>query len=69
MGLLVLALFAFTAAQSLLPESFRNRLARSLQTQTTVLNVLYLMFVTAFVSFGAIRALVECADAWLLSGL
>ena len=68
MGLIILALFALTAAQSLTPKSFRKRLARSMQTRANALHALYLGFVATFVGFGAIRALIHCAGGWMHSG-
>jgi hypothetical protein len=57
MGLPILALFAFTAAQSLLPGSFRERLANRMEAHATLLKVVYLAFATVFIGFGALRAL------------
>jgi hypothetical protein len=57
MGLFILALFIFTAAQSLLPQPFRAGLARKVQARAKTVNLFYLVFVTVFVSFGAVRAL------------
>src|SRR5262245_15727636 len=59
MGLFILALFTFTAAQSLLPRWFRDQLARQMQAQAAVVHRLYLAFVIAFVAVGGVRALVH----------
>ena len=64
MGLLILALFALTAGQSLLPRSRRERLAQFLESRSACFSALYLAFVTGFVSFGVARALVHCAN-WM----
>jgi hypothetical protein len=57
MGLFILALFVSTAAQSLLPKPFRDNLVRHVQARAKAVNLFYLVFVTVFVSFGAVRAL------------
>jgi len=57
MGLLILALFIFTAGQSLLPKSYREGIVRFMQARATVFNAFYLVFVITFVSFGVVRAL------------
>jgi hypothetical protein len=57
MGLLILALFIFTAGQSLLPQAHRDGIVRFMQSRATLFNALYLVFVVTFVSFGAARAL------------
>jgi hypothetical protein len=61
MGLLILALFLFTAAQSLCPRSLRGSLAHSMQSRAFFFNLLYLTFAAVFVTFGATRALYHCA--------
>ena len=63
MGLVILALFLFTAAQSLLPKRFRDGLARYIQARAKAVNLLYLVFVTVFVSFGVVRALLHFGSA------
>jgi hypothetical protein len=57
-GLLVLALFLFTAVASLMPSA-RQRLAATMEARPVLFNGLYLAFVIAFVGFGGARALVE----------
>ncbi len=57
MGILILALFLFTAGQSLLPKVYREGIERCLQARAMFFNALYLVFVISFVSFGAMRAL------------
>ena len=57
MGLLILALFGLTAAQSLLPRRGRERLAQSIKERVLLFNAVYLGFVAAFISFGIARAL------------
>jgi hypothetical protein len=59
MGLLILALFGFTALYSLLPEALQNRLTRSLEARTVLFKALYAAFVTAFITFGVARALLR----------
>jgi hypothetical protein len=59
MGLLVLPMFLFVAAQSVLPNSIRGRLAWLIQSRPTLFNALYLTFVAAFVGFGVVRALLQ----------
>jgi hypothetical protein len=57
MGLLILALFGFTAAQSLLPRQARDRLAQIIKDHALLFNAIYLAFVAVFVGFGLARAL------------
>jgi hypothetical protein len=57
MGLLILALFGFTAAQSLLPRPAREHLAQGTKGHALLFNTVYLAFVVAFISFGFARAL------------
>lgn len=57
MALLILALFIFTAGQSLLPQTHRDGIVRFMQSRATLFNAFYLVFVVTFVSFGAVRAL------------
>ena len=57
MGLPILALFAFTAAQSLLPRPARERLAHALKDRAVLFNTAYLAFVVVFISFGLTRTL------------
>ncbi len=57
MGLPILALFAFTAAQSLLPRPARERLAQSLRDYAVMFNTVYLVFVVVFLGFGIARTL------------
>jgi hypothetical protein len=64
MGLLILGLFLFTAAQSLLPAVVRRRLARFVEARARLFNTLYLAFVAVFVGFGVARALVHLVAAW-----
>ena len=59
MGLLILALFAFTAAQSLLPRPARERMAQALKHRALLFNAAYLVFVVVFISFGLVRALLH----------
>ena len=63
MGLFILVLFVFIAAQSLLPKPHRDGLARHVQARAKAANIFYLMFVTAFVSFGVARALLHFGSA------
>lgn len=64
MGLLILGLFLFTAAQSLLPAVIRRRLAGFVEARARLFNTLYLAFVAVFVGFGIARALVHLIAAW-----
>ncbi len=59
MGLLILALFGFTAVQSLLPRPARERLAQSIKDRALLFNAAYLVFVVVFISFGLVRALLH----------
>lgn len=61
-GLFVLALFLFTAIQSLWPKEARARLVHFMQARALFFNSAYLVFVVAFVGFGAMRALSHCAQ-------
>ena len=61
MGLVILALFVFTAAQSLLPRAYRTWLSEFMQSRALFFNMLYLGFVGIFVSFGAARAIIYWA--------
>lgn len=65
LGLLVLALFVMTAAQSLFPRQVRLKLIQFIHAHATVFNTAYLVFVIAFVSFGAVRALLALGAAWI----
>ena len=65
MGLLVLALFAMTAAQSIFPRQVRLKLINFIHAHALVFNTAYLAFVIAFVGFGAARALLELGAAWI----
>ncbi len=55
LGLFILVLFIFTAAQSLLPKRFRDGIARRVQAHAMAVNIFYFAFVTVFVVFGATR--------------
>jgi hypothetical protein len=57
MGLLILGLFGFTAAQSLLPWPTRERIAHFIRGRALWFNTAYLAFVVTFVSFGLARTL------------
>jgi len=65
MGLLILFMFFVIAAQSLLPNTVRDRFARLIETRAVVFNTFYLVFVIAFAGFGAMRALVHFAAAFI----
>ena len=65
MGLLLLALFGFTAAQSLLPRPARERLAQRVRDHALLFNAVYLAFVAAFISFGLARALSHFDAGWV----
>jgi hypothetical protein len=67
LGLFVLPLFVFTAAQSLCPKTFRDRLAQFMQARARVFNALYLSFIITFVSFGMTRALFHLGGAWIIA--
>jgi hypothetical protein len=62
MGLPIAALFAFTAGQSLFPKSVRSRLAQYIQSRALFFGLLYASFVTVFVAFGVVRALLHLPD-------
>ena len=57
MGLLILLLFLITALISLLPAHSRMILATSFESHRKILNLLYILFATAFVCFGMVRML------------
>ena len=57
MGLFILALFGFIAAQSLLPRLARERLAQTIRHRAFFFNTVYLAFVLVFVGFGVARAI------------
>jgi Protein of unknown function (DUF2752) len=57
-GLFILALFLFTATVSVFPPA-RRRVAVYMESHPVLFNVFYLAFVSAFVAFGSIRALLE----------
>ena len=65
MGLPILALFIFTAAQSLLRQTHRDRLVQYIQNRAALFNLCYLAFIGSFVAFGAVRALFHWKDLWL----
>jgi hypothetical protein len=69
MGLLILLLFGFTAAQSLLPCSARKRLSQGIKDRALLFNAVYLAFVVTFVGFGLARALFHLGAGWLHQGL
>ncbi len=56
-GLLVLGVFIFTAGQSLLPRVRREAVARFVEHHSVAFSALYVLFVIAFLGFGALRAL------------
>jgi hypothetical protein len=59
MGASILALFLFTAIQSVLPKAYRARLELFLQVNGTTFHLLYFAFVTMFVAYGVGRALLH----------
>ena len=61
LGLVILGLFLFTAVQSLLPKACRHNLAGYMQSRAPAFNALYVVFVVAFVGYGATRALLHLA--------
>jgi hypothetical protein len=61
MGLFILCLFVGVALQSLFPRPWRQRLASRMESRPVLWNGLYMIFVAAFVSFGATRALLHLA--------
>lgn len=65
LGLFVLALFIFVATQNLCAKTFQKRIARFMQNRATFFNSLYIVFVSAFVSYGFFRAMVHMGGAWL----
>lgn len=56
MGLLVLTVFILIAIQRMLPGTLRLKLAKRMNAQGALFGGLYVLFVTTFVGFGAIRA-------------
>jgi hypothetical protein len=61
MGLPILTFFIFTAAASLLPKLWCERLARHVESRPITFNTIYLAFVVTFVGFGTMRALLQFA--------
>lgn len=59
MGAAILALFLFTAIQSVLPKKRRAWLGWFLQTNGATSHFVYLAFVTMFVAYGVGRALLQ----------
>ncbi|MEY4384750.1 MAG: hypothetical protein RLY20_33 [Verrucomicrobiota bacterium] len=59
-GMFILALFLFTAAQSLFPKSKREQLAQFMESHAQFFNRFYASFVIAFIGFGVLRALTYC---------
>ena len=57
LGMFILALFGFTAAQSLLPRPARERLAQGLKDRAFSCNTVYLAFLVVFIGFGVARAI------------
>ena len=55
MGLVILALFIFTAGQSLIPTLYRHRLANFMQSRSALFSSLYVAFVFLFITFGVLR--------------
>ncbi len=64
MGIVILALFSFTALQSILPKAAREPLMRFLQFHRLWFNGAYLAFIVVFLLFGAGRALVRCVQVF-----
>ena len=67
MGLPILAVFGLVAAASLLPKPLRDWSARCMESRAVLFNSLYLVFVLAFVGFGAVRALLQLFHTFLLN--
>jgi len=67
LGLPVLVLFIFIAAQSLFPADVRERLSALIRRRAMVFNVAYMLFVTSFMSFGVARALLNLRQLELLA--
>lgn len=65
MGFPILALFLAVAFQSLLPAAWRQRLTSRMESRPVLWNGAYMIFVAAFVSFGAARALLHLAGTLL----
>ena len=65
MGLVILVLFIFTALQSLFPGSVRGRIHHFLQVRPSLFSTLYIAFVTVFVTFGTVRALLQFRASWM----
>ena len=60
LGIPILALFLFTAAQSILPGVCRARVKEFLQSRAVASTRVYVAFVVVFLAFGVGRALVDC---------
>jgi hypothetical protein len=61
MGPFILVLFFLTVAQRVMPSSIREKLAQYMNSRRVLFGGLYFLFVTAFVAFGVIRAVVTLA--------
>jgi hypothetical protein len=66
MGLFVLALFMFTAAQSVFPRANRGAIVGFIQERAKAFNVLYAAFVITFVGFGLLRAVFHLGEAGII---
>jgi hypothetical protein len=68
MGILILPLFLFTAIQSTMPESCRDKLKSFMQVRAAFFNSLYLIFILAFIGYGTSRAFIHSLEVPILIG-
>jgi hypothetical protein len=67
LGLFILALFIATAIRSLLPSLWQERIRSWMESRAFIFNSFYLAFVTTFIGFGTVRALIELAHRLALN--
>ena len=58
-GLAILGLFLLVALVSLSPEALRTRLAEAMERRAPFIRALFFVFVSAFCSYGLLRALLQ----------
>jgi hypothetical protein len=67
LGLFILTLFIATAIRSLLPSLWQERIRSWMESRAFIFNSFYLAFVTTFIGFGTVRALIELAHRLALN--
>lgn len=58
-GLFILALFVLTAMVSIMPEAQRSWLAESMEKHARFLRAVFIVFISAFCSYGLFRAIFQ----------